>query len=468
MALPDLVDRSTELEALLDHADAAMAGDPRLVVVLGRRQVGKTFLLHHLVDRLRRRGMGAVFATGLRSASERQQLDHLVEATRSGGVDGAVFVPDRFESWASVLRWATTAARQQPLLLVLDEVPWFVESTPVLPSEIQQVWDDLRIETSPPSLLIVLCGSAVASMKALVDGSGPLYGRTAAEQEIQPFDLRAAAQVLPDLEPAALIEAYAACGGYPLHLRAWDQSATTEDNLRRLAVQPGGLLLRGGERLIVDLPEAGGYRRALHAIGSGDRRRVDVARSAAQRVDQPLDLLLRSSLVRHRRPLGAPDRFPGIYEIDDVYLRFWYEICWADQGLIEGGAGDVVLERRHGRWRRHLGWVFEELARQHALRLSARGELPHGLYGEWWSDRGGQVQIDVLGLDGKRTVMAGEVRWDRRPLGLRDVGELVAKVNRSPEPVPEPVLAFWSRGGVRDDVASEGILSFTPADVVDG
>lgn len=64
--------------------------------------------------------------------------------------------------------------------------------------------------------------------------------------------------------------------------------------------------------------------------------------------------------------------------------------------------------------------------------------------------------------------MAGEVRWDARPIGFRDVGELVAKVNQAPDPVPEPVLAFWSRGGVRDDMVNEGILSFTPADLVSG
>jgi uncharacterized protein len=454
---------------MLGHADAVAAGEPRLVAVLGRRQVGKTFLLRHVVEKVRGRGLRAVFATGLRSASERQQLDHVTDSIRSDmgdtGIESA-FVPERFESWVSVLRWATTTARQQPLLMVLDEVPWFVDSTPVLPSLIQQAWDDVRLDSTPPPLLLVLCGSAVAAMKALVDGSGPLYGRTAAELEMRPFDLRAASELLPGLDAAALIEAYAACGGYPLHLRAWDQHARTQENLLRLAAQPGGLLLRSGERLIVDLPQAGGYRRTLHAIGSGDHRRADVARSAAQRIDQPLDLLLRSSLVRHRRPLGAPDRFPGIYEIDDVYLRFWYEMCWADQGLIEGGGGEAVLERRLGRWQRHLGWVFEELAREHAVRLSATGELPDGLYGEWWTDRGGQAQIDVLGIDGGRTVMAGEVRWDKRPLGARDVADLLRKVGRAPDPVPEPVLAFWSRGGVRDEVAADGVVSFTPDDVL--
>lgn len=216
----------------------------------------------------------------------------------------------------------------------------------------------------------------------------------------------------------------------------------------------------------MDLPQAGGYRRTLHAIGSGEQRRVEVARSAAQRVEQPLDLLLRSSLVRHTRPLGAPDRFPGRYELADVYLRFWYEMCWADQGLIEGGAGKAVLARRRGRWQRHLGWVFEELAREHARLLASADLLPAGQYGEWWRDRGGRVQIDVLGLDGKHTVAAGEVRWDARPLGDRDLADLQQKVSRAPDPVDQPLLAFWSRGGVRSKVAESGVRAFGPDDLL--
>ncbi|HTW98875.1 MAG TPA: hypothetical protein VMD59_08870 [Acidimicrobiales bacterium] len=41
------------------------------------------------------------------------------------------------------------------------------------------------------------------------------------------------------MEPAAVAEAYAACGGYPHHLTSWDQSASTEENLLRLAFTSG-------------------------------------------------------------------------------------------------------------------------------------------------------------------------------------------------------------------------------------
>src|SRR2546422_6039482 len=45
---------------------------------------------------------------------------------------------------------------------------------------------------------------------------------------LDPLDPWSARLFLPRLDPAAYLEAYAACGGYPLHLLAWDQSRSEE------------------------------------------------------------------------------------------------------------------------------------------------------------------------------------------------------------------------------------------------
>lgn len=52
----------------------------------------------------------------------------------------------------------------------------------------------------------------------------------------------------------------------------------------------------------------------------------------------------------------------------------------------------------------------------------------------------------MLGLRVNRTHLLGEVRWQKRPLGGRDVEALRRKVTRTPEPVDTPVYALWGRG----------------------
>lgn len=454
------------LERLWADVDRGRAA--RLAVVHGRRQVGKTFLLAHLVQRIRAKGGRAVVATALQGASSVQQLGALVDAVRRDLPDEGPLLPDRFQDWPAAFAWLTAMAEREPLVVVLDEVPWYIETTRTWPSHIQLMWDEVRRRRQPPRLMMALTGSAVATMRALVDGSGAMFGRADEELAVEPFDLPAAAHFLGPAEPTTAIEAFAACGGYPIHLRAWAPDASTDDNLRRLAAEPGSLLAHAGERMLADLPDEGGHRRVLHAVGSGEHSRAGISRWSGQRVERPLALLSRAGLVRADRPIGTPDRTPSRYLVTDTYLRFWYEMCWADLGLIDGGQGDQVLRRRNPRWQRHLGSVFEEQARAHAVRLARSGRLPaDAVYGRWWTTSGQQVEVDVLGLIGRRAAVVGEARWGDRALDGRALADLRRKVDSVPDPVADVKLVWWSRGGLSRDARAAGVLAYGPEDMVE-
>lgn len=197
-------------------------------------------------------------------------------------------------------------------------------------------------------MMLVLTGSAIGAMNELTDRPGaPLAGRFDDRISVEPLDLPAAALILDRLPPDAVISAYAACGGYPLHLRAWDQSASHEDNLRRLAFSPGGILLEAGRTLELDLPGVGRYARLLHAIGAGTAAFGQMARVVGQRIERPLDHLLATGYVRGARPVGAADRSPRRYEVPDAFLRFWLELLWPEAEQIEGGRGEAVLSAPH-------------------------------------------------------------------------------------------------------------------------
>lgn len=466
MDLLPLIDRESELTRLERLWADASAGRARLAILHGPRQVGKTFLLAHLAERARSVGGRVVLATALAGAAVGQQLAALADAARRDLPDEAPLVPERFADWPSALTWMATMASRAPLAVLLDEVPWYIATTRTWPSHLQVFWDDLRRQSRPPALLLVLTGSAVASMRDLIDGSGVLYGRSDDELAIAPFDLPTAARLLPDASAVAVIEAYAACGGYPMHLRAWDPAGSARENLLRLMAAPGGLLAVAGERMLADLPDEGGHRRVLHAIGSGARAHSVIASEVGQRLERPLRVLARADLVRLDRPLGSPDRTPGRYELTDTYLRAWYALCWADLGLIEGGQGPQVLARRWPRWERHLGWVFEEQARAHAVRLAAAGRLPaEAAYGRWWSTAGPQVEIDVLGLAGRRSVVVGEAKWADRSPDQRAVADLRRKTAAAPDPVVDARLVWWGRGRPGAP-APASVEVFSPEDMV--
>ena len=166
-------------------------------------------------------------------------------------------------------------------------------------------------------------------------------------------------------------------------------------------------------------------------------------------------------------PVGAPRGARASYEIADPYLSFWFGLLYSDIPQIEEGQGPAVLTRKNPSWHRHLGAVFEDLARIHARRLAARGELPGDLViDRWWASSGASCEIDVVGLRGARTTLLGEARWQSRPLGVRDLAQLQRKALRVPKVVETPTFVLWGRGGVEADIRSARVLGFDPRDML--
>lgn len=455
-----LIDREQELASLDQAAARAASGTAQLIVVWGRRRVGKTFLLSHFAGDRR-----AVFF-GATQQAEAVELGRLADAVRRGlGEQAANLAGGGFTSWEAALRFFAALASEEPLTVVLDEVPYLVASTPGFASIVQAVWDHVPAGTR---LTLVLCGSAIGMMEAMIGARGALRGRPTLTLRLSPFDPVHARAFIPALEPAAFVEAYAACGGYPMHLRAWDPNASTEANLLRLAGAAGGILLEDAASMLAEeLTHPGGYTRVLAAVGRGRTRFAEIAAESGQRVERPLEILIRAGLISRSLPVGAPRGARPSYEIADPYLAFWFGVLYSDIPQIEAGQGSAVLSRKNPSWQRHLGAVFEDLARLHARRLALSGALPSDLViDRWWASSGEPCEVDVLGLRGARTALLGEARWQTRPLGARDLAQLRRKAARAPRAVESPIFALWGRGGVEDGIRSADVFGFDPQDML--
>ncbi|AVT31189.1 MULTISPECIES: ATP-binding protein [unclassified Plantactinospora] len=458
-----IVGRKAELAELTSAWQRATEGHPELAVVWGRRRVGKTYLLTHFAREKR-----AVYFTATRQDADDRQLRRFAEALREQlGDEVADLAPATFPDWETALRFVARLARTAPLLVVLDEAPRLTGGHADFADTVSAVWEN---HVRDQRLLLVLSGSAVAVMEQMLGPQGGLHRRAGVERRMDPFPLLDARAFLPDLAPEQFLEAYAACGGYPLHLSRWSTGRSTEENLHELAFTPGGLLLRDAPDILSeDLDWRGGYERVLTAMAGGARRRSRIAGRAQQRIDYTLDRLRRAGYVRAVRPIGAGGSADPMYEIADDYLAYWFAVLRDDADLIDGGQGPAVRRRTWGRWQTHLARVFEAAAREHAQHLVATGALPaETVVGRWWKDE--TVEIDVLGLAGDDPVLVGEARWQTRPLTLRDLTDLRRRAGHLPPPGPAGLtFGFWSRGGGDETLAGHPeVRTFTPADMLAG
>ncbi|HUH07792.1 MAG TPA: ATP-binding protein, partial [Egibacteraceae bacterium] len=157
--------RERELAAL----ERAVGERPGLAVVSGRRRVGKTALLDRFAG-----GRRSVFLPGTRAAVP-EALRRLEERVRAAAppVPGDLLDLGRLDSWDAALGYLLARARDEPLLVVLDEFPYLCEADPALPSTLQARWD----HRADSQLSIVLAGSHVGLMEQLVAADAPLFGR---------------------------------------------------------------------------------------------------------------------------------------------------------------------------------------------------------------------------------------------------------------------------------------------------
>lgn len=457
-----IVGRAAELAELAAAWARATAGEPELAVVWGRRRVGKTYLLSHFAQ-----GKRAVYFTATRQDADDRQLRRFAGALREQlGDEVADLAPPTFSDWEAALRFVARLATADPLLVVLDEAPRLTGGHADFADTVSAVWENhLRDQR----LMLVLSGSAVAVMEQMLGPQGGLHRRAGVERRMDPFPLLDARAFLPDLTPEEFIEAYAACGGYPLHLSRWSARRSTAENLDELAFTPGGLLLRDAPDILSeDLDWRGGYERVLTAMAGGARRRSRIAGRAQQRIDYTLDRLRRAGYVRVVRALGTGGSPDPIYEIADDYLAYWFTVLRDDADLIDGGQGSAVRRRTWERWQTHVARVFESAARDHTQRLAAAGRLPADtVVGRWWKDE--TAEIDVLGLAGDGPVLVGECRWQTKPLTLRDLSDLRRRASHLPPAGPAGLtFGFWSRGGGDETLTSHPeVYTFTPADMLD-
>ncbi|WP_322754244.1 ATP-binding protein [Frankia sp. Cas3] len=456
---------------------------PRPAVIWGRRRVGKTALLHRFAD-----GRRSIFHTGAgRAASgELAQLSRQVAAGIPGRFRDLLTRP--YSDWDDALDDLAVAAEREPLLVVLDEFPEIVATSPDLPGVLRAFLDRVAGRTQ---LRLLLCGSAVRHMTALQEQRAPLYGRFDLSLSLHPFRPHEAALMLPELTPANRALVYGLVGGVPLYLSWWDQNADVTDNLRRLACRPGASLLTEGQLVLATEVEHGEYPAAvLHAIAAGRMQYNEIKDHIRAEPARTLDRLIELRLVDRVMPVTDTARSRRrVYRIADNFLAFYLGVLSRFRAEIDRGLGEALLPVLVTSLDDHFGLPWEEAFREHLRRLAVSGSLGPDVVaiGPYWGT-GGQDEIDAVVLAGRerRPVLAGEAKWARSVDGRRLAADLREKTRalRVRRPAaqlpdhddagpdagpgvtdhPEAVrLALCAREEIRNPPA--GVLTVTAADI---
>ncbi len=447
------------------------AGRAEIVVLYGRRRVGKSALLFEWSE-----GKRCIFFFA-RRADKATLLGEFSRAIRSFSTDSPV--PDDFSypSWGAAFSAIAELTAERRLVVILDEFPYLVEADPELPTLLQREWD-LRLQHT--QIFLVLSGSIQSVIQQQVlDPTAPLYRRHTWPFELKPLTLADLPAFFPRYTAEQLVETFAVLGGMPYYLVSVDPQVGLLTNVKRHILAPQGSLfaevrLQLHEELRGDIEDS---LAILRAIASGAHRRADIARLAGLPVratDHRLATLVELGILEYRRAVERirnADRW-GAYHLRDPFFRFWHQWVLPNEDYLAiGRRQDEVADQIRQALPRIVAPIWEEVARHHVLVASADRVIPFHFeeIGSWWS---GDAQIDIVGVNrAERRVLFGEAKWTREPMTESVLEKLIDRGNRwlGGDTGWDVHYALFARefGQVRESAGQEpGFYFFKPEDVL--
>ena len=404
----EILDREREWHAL----DAMWtSGQPELAFVLGRRRVGKSFVLSRFA-----RATGGLYYQATRR-TEAEQLSALSRAIGERFDDPALQQGAGLPSWEALFGYLQQRAAGKPLLIVLDEFPFLSSAAPALTSILQQLWDHQGPETQ---LKLVLAGSYVTAMLQLEAGDQPLFGRRTRRLRFEPFACRDLEGFVPRWSMADRMRLYGTVGQLPGHLALVDRKASLRSNLARLMFEPSGRLVDEAQHMLdTFLGEADVHYSILEAIARGDRtwgRITSRIGKSGGAVSRPLHWLEEMSFIERVVPVTekAPKKSKrAVYRIADPYVSFWHR--FVAPALRSGSLGLANPTKLFDRLVKpnlddHMGEVFEQICTEHAR----AGHLPIEPFriGPWWDGKG-RDEVDVVAISADDELFVAECKWGR-------------------------------------------------------
>ena len=420
------VGRTAELR-LLDK----LWSSPRatLLILYGRRRVGKTRLLTHWLKR--QPGAGLYWVA--EPTSSYDQLRSFSQALATF-IDPEEPPPSDFSysTWEHAFRQVSLLSRERRLTLFIDEVTYLLDANADFSGVLQKAWDHWL---SNSNLILALSGSQMGLMqKQILSYQAPLHGRATAQLQLQPLSFGFVGDFFPDYSPTERVELYSMWGGVPAYWERLDPDLSVMENLRE-QLQPANSLILDEPRLLLQdfINDPYNYVGIMRAIAGGAQSSGAISdRTGLSRghTSKYLSILRDTGFVEREVPVTAVQATSrlGRYYVTDPYLRFFYRFLSAYQSKIALGEQQQVLSSIDESLPEFIqAYTWREICQEWLLRASAKDIIPLEIerVGSDWKRT---FTIDVVGINReKRNLVLGACSWDKGIPDLEDIKQLAKK-----------------------------------------
>ncbi len=418
--MENIIGRKAEYQAL---EDCIRSQRSELVVVYGRRRVGKTFLIRHFF-----KDKYDFMFVGKRGMAREQQLSQFSLALRKySGIPIDIQLKtwvDAFNALAAILESSPNKGKK---VVFLDEMPWMDSHRSDFVVAIEDFWNSWA--NMRDDIVLIACGSATSWMvDRIMHNQGGLFNRVTKRIFLHPFRLCEVEEYLTShqirWDRYQILQCYMIFGGVPYYLSLLNRRLSLAGNVDELFFSgtDAPMRLEYGELYtsLFKFPEK--YLTIVKALASrrsGFTRQELSAKTklTGASLTKVLQDLEQSDFIFSRRQYGVA-KSNLIYRLKDFYSFFYFKFVDGSDVNSEHLWSQLMSTPSARSW---MGFSFELLCLLHieeikrSLRIDAIITDATGWRVSPSEDGSPGAQIDLVIDRADRVIDLCEIKFSTAP-----------------------------------------------------
>ena len=393
---PFFVGREYEIEkfnALLSNKR------PELVTVLGRRRVGKTYLIKNAL-----KGQLDFHFTGIQNAEKESVLKEF--ALKIVGLSADKIPLQSPHTWLDAFRllktYLSSIKKKKKKVVFLDELPWLDTHKSGFLSAFEFFWNDWAADQN---IMVVICGSSTSWMiNNIINNKDGLHNRVTQYIHLAPFTL-AETQLFLKAKGAKfplydIVQLYMAMGGIPYYLQQIDPGDSAIQNIDNLFFNEKSTLKNEFQNLyraLFDHYEK--YESVVRALSQKQKglTRQEIADATQLANGGGLTRMLKeleeSTFIKIYQPYLNKKK-EALYRLVDEYSIFYYQFSPHKKP-----GGTFVNISQTPKYKSWAGFAFEALCMKHISKIKAALGISGVFTTEnsyYFKEKENSFQIDLL------------------------------------------------------------------------
>ncbi len=360
------VGRETESKTLNDLLSKNQSD---LVAILGRRRIGKTYLVKKVFKN------NLIFQfTGIKAVDKVTQLKEFAKKIEEYSLTNFQIVSP--QNWLDAFRLLKTFLQntntKKKKVIFLDEFPWMDSHKSGFLAAFEYFWNDWAVDQN---IIIIICGSSTSwMMKNVLNNKAGLHNRVTKYINLSPFSLKETKDLLEarniKLPNYEIIQIYMTLGGVPYYLNEVKAGESAIQNIDSILFGEKSTLkneFRNLYRALFDHYEK--YEVIVKALSSkrkGMTRQEIIAETGIKNgggLSRMLAELEESSFIKSFSPFEKTKK-ETLYRLVDEYSVFYYQ--FNPQKNSEGSFLKISTSSKYLSW---AGFAFESLCIKHTNKI---------------------------------------------------------------------------------------------------